>query len=517
MPFEPHLFDRYYLLELVGTGAMAETFRAKFSGPEGFFNEIAIKRLFKHHVDNATITEMLVNEAKLGVLLKHKNISRVLDLGQVNRLYYMAMEFMDGVPLKKLLELMKSKNGVLDYHQAIYIVSQILDGLHYTHNLVDDYGKPLEIVHCDISPENIMLAFNGDIKIIDFGVAKSNLHSNVRKGYLTGKYNFMSPEQAGGKDIHFSSDIFSVGILLYILITGEHPFGDNDVGAMGRIRSGNYEPPQKYREGIPPALTRIIQKALTTDPENRFQSAALFRDHLLNLSKYPLPYLAEQLKINVVNAFGEEIKRRSESRAHDENVIRKLRRSSSSESSIINLEDLNRQIITKQKDENKEPGQKTSAPLVSETSQAPIAKEKKTKKVLSLVFVGFLGMVFGTLLTMRFLFEKSPNYVVLHTVPPGANVFIDETLHPKPTPFVINNFDNAKKTSFRFVLKGFKEKSIEIFEPKTQLIEINVQLTPIPPSTPVITPENKESPQTDKNRVKEERTSKKKKHNNREL
>ncbi len=283
---------KYLLLDRIALGGMAELYRAKITGVQGFEKLIAVKKILPHLADEQDLVSSLIDEAKLAALLNHQNIVQIYDFGSIEGTYFIAMEYLFGKDLRALTNKSKQKDLPLGLDYALYIVSRICAGLDYAHKLKDFQGKPLNIIHRDISPQNILITYEGDVKIVDFGIAKAATQStHTQAGMIKGKFAYMSPEQADGRPIDHRSDIFATGILLYELVTGKKMFEGDTLQILARVREADFEPPEKVVDGLSEYLTDILNRALAKDPENRYQSCgemlADLDECLYNLSLRP--------------------------------------------------------------------------------------------------------------------------------------------------------------------------------------------------------------------------------------
>lgn len=282
---EPQRFGKYQILERIASGGMAEVFKARLDGIGGFHRLFAIKRVLPHLGSNPEFIDMLVDEAKVAGLLNHANIVQILDLGAVDNQYYIAMEYVHGRDLGGLIARCVEKGITPPVHHAVYVVMEMLKGLEYAHSrqrLQDGVPVPLDIVHRDISPANVLVSYQGEVKLTDFGIAKASVKAlQTQSGVIKGRFDYMSPEQASAQTVDQRSDLFSTGVVLYQLLTGRHPFRrGSEMATMEAIRRGNYNPPSLLNPDIPPALEQIVQTALATDLTSRFQSATQFKDAL---------------------------------------------------------------------------------------------------------------------------------------------------------------------------------------------------------------------------------------------
>ena len=271
--FEPKQFGKYQLLEKVAVGGMAELYRAKVIGDHGFEKLVAIKKILPHLTEEGNLVKAFIDEAKLAALLQHENIVQIYDFGSMNGEYFIAMEYLFGKDLRRLIHKTRENSVPLSLENTLYIISRICAGLDYSHNLKDLQGKPLNIIHRDINPQNIFITYEGQVKIIDFGIAKAASHnSTTHEGLIKGKLAYMSPEQANGQTIDRRSDIFSTGIILYELLTGDRMFQGETMHVYNQVREAAYEPLQNRMPDLPDKLYEILKRALAKDPVDRYQS-----------------------------------------------------------------------------------------------------------------------------------------------------------------------------------------------------------------------------------------------------
>lgn len=282
--FEPKQFGKYYLIEKLAVGGMAEIYKAKTFGVDGFEKELAIKRILPHCSADKDFIGMLIDEAKLSVLLSHANIVQVYDLGKVGDDYFISMEFIHGVNLRDIMYRCREGKIPIPIDIAVYIISEICKGLDYAHRKTDQHNVPVGIVHRDISPQNVLISHEGEVKIVDFGIAKAAMNiSHTMAGILKGKIAYMSPEQAMGKPIDQRTDIFSTGILLYETITGTKLYtGESQFEVLKKIRTSRITT-DNLPEAIPTSLRPVLAKALAYDTGNRYQNAGDFQ---IDLTKY---------------------------------------------------------------------------------------------------------------------------------------------------------------------------------------------------------------------------------------
>ncbi len=279
---KPIPFGKYFLLERINVGGMAEVFRAKAYGVEGFERLVAVKRILPNIAEDKEFIRMFIEEAKLAVQLNHANIAQIFDLGVVDGSYYIALEHVHGRDVRGIFDRCRQVGEAMPVAQACFVVMKVCEGLDYAHNKRDQSGRELHLVHRDVSPQNMLVSFEGEVKLIDFGIAKAaGKGSKTQAGILKGKFGYMSPEQVRGLPIDRRSDVFSCGIVLYELLTGERLFvGESDFSTLEKVRNVEILPPSTYNRKIPDELERIVLKALAKDVDDRYQNAIDLHDEL---------------------------------------------------------------------------------------------------------------------------------------------------------------------------------------------------------------------------------------------
>jgi serine/threonine protein kinase len=265
---------RYTVVKKVADGGMAEIFLATQTGAEGFAREVILKRILPVFSGDPQFRNMLVDEAHIAMTLQHGNIVQVLDLGEAEGRYFLVMELVDGWDLSTVLARAETALHALPMGLCLYVVAEVCRGLAYAHGKARE-GKSLEIVHRDISPQNVLVSEQGEVKLTDFGIAKAlGKRDRTQAGVIKGKLEFMSPEQAAGEALDARSDIFSVGTVLYLLVTGRRPFaGGSDLETLLRIQKAQFDPPEKVRAKLSPQVTAIVARAMQRVPGDRYQSA----------------------------------------------------------------------------------------------------------------------------------------------------------------------------------------------------------------------------------------------------
>ena len=284
-----HQQQRYRVIEKLASGGMAEVFRAESAGLEGFKKQVAIKRVLPHLSEKKKFISMFLDEARLSAHLSHSNCVQVFDIGVGDNAYFIVMEFVDGADLKAVLETLKKQGRELPVEEAVFIAIKICEGLCYAHELTDQEGRPFAVVHRDVSPPNVLITKYGEIKIVDFGLAKAS--SQLEKsepGIIKGKFSYLSPEAAFGKDVDHRTDIFAVGIILWEMLAGRRLFlGDTDFATVKLVQQAVIPPLTKVNPKVTPELERIINRSLAREPAQRYQSA---RDFAVALNDFLYRY-----------------------------------------------------------------------------------------------------------------------------------------------------------------------------------------------------------------------------------
>lgn len=300
-------FGKYLLLERLASGGMAEVYLSKSTGAVGVNKFVAIKRILPQYNTQQEFIEMFKEEAKIAVNLNHSNVVSIYDFGVEKSQFYLVMEFVDGRNLRQVLNELKKKGTQFTVDQIVFLMKEVSAGLDHAHRCIDGTtGKPLNIVHRDMSPQNIMVSFEGEVKIIDFGIAKAETQLEVTKaGTLKGKYGYMSPEQADGQNIDPRTDIFSIGIVLWELLANDRLFtSNNEAAILRKIRECQIPSIRKINPSVPIELEQIVNKALAKDKNLRYQTAsALYRDLNIFLNTQYPEFSSHDFSIFMKNIF----------------------------------------------------------------------------------------------------------------------------------------------------------------------------------------------------------------------
>ncbi|MBS1149919.1 MAG: Serine/threonine protein kinase [Myxococcaceae bacterium] len=278
----PAQLGRYRIVRLLATGGMGEVFLARQEGPAGFSRPAVVKRVLAHLAREHDFVQMFLDEARLAGNLAHPNIVQIFELGEADGTWFIAMEYLHGRSLRLVRQQLARTGVKANPVQAARMLSQALDGLQYAHTLAGPDGVPLEVVHRDISPDNVFVGFNGVVKVLDFGIAKAaNAISTTRTGIVKGKCAYMPPEQLRGEKLDGRTDVYAAGIVLYELLSGDKPFvGPSDVAVINQVLTAPAAPLQSKAPHVPPALCAMVMKALEKAPEARWQTAGEFSSAL---------------------------------------------------------------------------------------------------------------------------------------------------------------------------------------------------------------------------------------------
>jgi serine/threonine-protein kinase len=281
-PFKPARFGRYTLLTPLSAGGMGEVFLAKLSGAHGFDKLCVIKKILPHLAADQAFVARFVDEGRILVKLSHGSIAQVLDMGVHEGAPYMAIEFIDGKDLRRVLARMRDRQLPLPLSFVLYVMTRVLDALAYAHRKRGDDDRELNLVHRDMSPQNVLISYEGEVKVIDFGLAKSALsESKTNPSIVLGKFMYMAPEQARHQPVDRRTDLYAVGLCLWELVAGKNPFEGVPQGElMGRVGSPSIPPLNEVEPLCPRALSEAVAKALAVDPAQRFQTAEEFRGRL---------------------------------------------------------------------------------------------------------------------------------------------------------------------------------------------------------------------------------------------
>ncbi len=508
-------FGKYYLTEKIAIGGMAELYRAKRVGVAGFEKLLVIKKILPHLSLHEEFVSMFINEAKIAAQLTHTNIVQIFDLGKIEDSYYIAMEYVWGKDLKAVLKKGKEKKLPVSMEHALQIISKACAALDYAHKKKDLKGNELNLIHRDVSPQNILVSYDGDVKLVDFGIAKAaSKTSDTRTGVLKGKIAYMSPEQAWGRPIDRRSDIFSLGIVLYELLTGEMLFkGDTDLNTLEKVREAKVIPPAKLNKDIPKEIEDILLKALAKEPQERYQSASEMQNDLetyihanktmpgtLNLQNYVQTLFKEEMEAEakaleeedtVVSAHLEKtmaapvggekkpaakaVSKRAQAKKEEDERVSKKREGSPIKYIIFVLLIFSIGALFFLRPELLLPVKKalsdylkSSEPVVvsqGQIEQTQIVSEKPSERHVEKETIPIAQKV-EEKKTERIEEKKEPvskqlgyGGIVIESLPSGAEIFLNNKETGLKTPASIQNLTANEGHNIRLTLKGYKEWS----------------------------------------------------------
>ena len=487
MPQSDSHFGKYELLERIAAGGMAEIYRARFTAAAGITKDVVIKKILPHYAGSKAFISMFINEAKIAVRLSHGNIAQVFDFGEIDGEYFLAMEYVHGQPLSKLMKRAKTLElPGMPVSFAALVGLELCKGLHYAHTRLDDEGKPLNIIHRDVSPQNVIISYEGQVKIVDFGIAKARTatESETATGAVKGKYVYFAPEQARGKELDSRIDIFAAGTVLFELLTGRLPFEGKMVEVLTKIANGDVPPIRSVNPEIPAELEKILLTAMAVEAKDRYQTAEAFQtalstflytsapsfsagslSHLMQYLFEP-ELVAEGRPVQLPREFLEQVGR-----------WRKLPPPTDTGS-------MPRLTLT---EENPLPG----GPESTRTEQAQVSKVKHRLGFWAAVaLLVATGLTAVTVVAVRRLGTFS---VRLESSPSGATVTLDGQVSGNVTPQLISNLAATRPHRLAISAPGMKPWARELSAERGTVVPVFAQLEPEapppePPPPPVASP-----------------------------
>ncbi|HJK92685.1 MAG TPA: serine/threonine-protein kinase, partial [Polyangiaceae bacterium LLY-WYZ-15_(1-7)] len=303
-------FGKYLLLERIAVGGMAEVFLSKSFGIEGFEKVIAIKRILPTMAEDDDFIEMFIDEAKIAGHLNHANIVPIYELGKIGESHYIAMEYVWGKDLLQIMNRFRRMRKRMPPTMVGFIATKMCEALEYAHTKRDRRGQPLNLIHRDISPQNILCSYDGAVKLIDFGIAKAaSRTTKTQAGVLKGKFGYMSPEQVRGLPIDHRSDIFAVGTCMYEMLTADRLFvGESDFSTLEKVRHAAVQAPSEMVPGVPKEFDEIVMRALAREPADRWQSAGELQEAIMEfLATQRPPFTTAKMAAWMRSAFTKEM------------------------------------------------------------------------------------------------------------------------------------------------------------------------------------------------------------------
>jgi len=463
-------FGKYLLVGEIATGGMAEVFLAVHKGPEGFVKIVVIKRVLQHLTSNPDFVQMFINEARLAARLEHPNIVRTYEFGEVDGQYFTAMEYLPGEDLCKTLNKLSISKQQMPLHFAAGIISQVCAGLHFAHQLTDTDGRPLELVHRDINPANIVLTYGGEVKIIDFGVAKSSANQHTITGTIKGKIAYMPPEQVLSRAVDQRADVFSAGIVLWELITGRPLFlRDSDAATLYAVMNDQIPPPSKHRSDVPRELDHIVLRALARAPSARYASADQLAAALDDFMARAPRYDARMLAGTVENLFGS-------TRAEAKRSIAQTRSLARNITLVMKLRSEVRADLAERLDA-------VDRDRAGDDAGEPAPGQRGLLAVLAAVLVACIAA--GVLYTMsrpapaQIARPVAATALAIDSVPAGAAVFVDGEPTGLTTPATLTGL-TAGRFAIRVELSGHAPAAEEVDVPTGLTAAAHLTLRPLP-------------------------------------
>jgi serine/threonine protein kinase len=316
----PSPFGHYLLLDRVGIGGMAEVWRAKMFGGEGLGQLVAVKRVLPHLSETEEFISMFLDEGRISLQLLHENIAQTYEVGQIGPHSFLSLEYVSGKSLFDLFERGRKQRQPVPLHLACYLIAKACEGLDHAHRKKDGSGRPLNIIHRGLSLQDILVSYEGEVKVIDFGIAKAaGRVTQTEPGIIKGKFGYMSPEQIDDLALDRRSDVFVLGVCLYELITGQRLFvGESDFDTLDMVRKGRVAPPSTHNREIPQSLEQIVLRALSPAVNERYLYASEFAEDLQRfLSRSEGSLGTQEPRQYMRSTFAEDL-RREEQRQQEE-------------------------------------------------------------------------------------------------------------------------------------------------------------------------------------------------------
>ncbi|WP_224368962.1 serine/threonine protein kinase [Hyalangium versicolor] len=490
-------FGKYELLERLGLGGMAIVYRARYMAAPGVTKPVVIKKVLDVYAEDPSFVEQFIQEARVTVGLNHGNIVHVFDFGQVNGEYYLAMELVEGHPLSRVL---KKAQGLalsqLPAPLAVHIAIELCKGLHHAHTRKDEQGNPLGLVHRDVSPDNVLISYEGEVKISDFGVAKAQMAGRpvTEVGMVKGKYLYFSPEQALGESLDARSDVYAVGVLLYRMLCGRLPVEGSEMVVMRRIVHGELTPPLELNPALDAGLVEILEEAMAKKREDRIPSAEALHHQLsewlaTRAPMFPVHNLKHMMGLFYERELTELGRPPSIPPRFREQVIQwvtELREREGPERSSVPAT---------------EPRKVEVAPLPTDPDVVAVSVEPSTGAVVTSVDVqsapprkkrwglwlgGVLAVMVGVGLGLAAKSLRRPPPLDVHSEPPGAQVILDGVSRGV-TPLRLEGIARDAPHALELGLKGMKPWTRQ-FEGGALETQLDVTLEPVPPPPPPPSP-----------------------------
>jgi serine/threonine protein kinase len=480
--FTPEAFGKYYLVDRIAMGGMAEIFKAKTFGVGGFENLLVIKRILAHLSENDQFVRMFMDEAKVSALLQNSNIVRIYDFGKLRTNYFIAMECVEGKDVKLILRKLAERRKLLPREFAVYIAMEAAKGLDYAHKRTTLQGQPLNIVHRDVSPSNLLVSYHGEVKVADFGIVKAaNTVESTDAGTLKGKFEYMSPEQAQGLELDRRSDIFSLGIILWEMLTGRRAFkSESEIRTLERIKTVDIEYPSAVNPQVPARLDEIVMRALAKDPDDRHQDARELHADLIEFLYPASPDLTQQsLAHFMTELFSEETSRERDRLEEGSRLALALHESSQ----MVELE----------------PDWEEGAPSHGTTARGPAPQRPSRTPLLVFLFAVLAVMMVVAGVVVYPMLNPPPaaapvdgvpkevqptvGAVELQIAPVAGRVTFDGELEGEGTAVTVGDLDPTRTYAVRVEADGYLPYDYTL-TPSARDRVVQVTLVPVPAPTP---------------------------------
>jgi serine/threonine protein kinase len=480
-------FGKYELQSRLAAGGMAEIFKARYPVGAGISKSVVIKRILPHYAANKQFIQMFTNEARIVMGLSHGNIAQVFDFGDIDGDWFIAMEYVDGQPLSKVIKRARTIGiQAIPTSFAVLVTIEMLKGLHYAHTRFDEQGKPLKIVHRDVSPQNVLISYEGQVKLVDFGIAKAKTlgREETESGAVKGKYSYFSPEQARGKDIDARTDVFAAGIVLYEMLCGQLPFQGRMIDTMSRIVKGQFAAPRELNPDITPALEQIILTALAVEKDKRFATAEAFQSALSS-------YLYQNAPSFQTSSLGTFVQFLFEPDLVADGRPVQLKRE------FLDQVTLWKKALPQAPDEpsaqetawGRDPSKSSPRRSSGEGAPSPVTSEVLAPKPMSRgLRYGLLGvaLVVGLMVSVagRSIWTTTGMFSLeLSSTPSGASIFVDGSPWPKKTPAVLE-LEAASPHSLELSAPGMKDWTQSLSKSRGEKVSMHAELETLPPPPP---------------------------------
>ncbi len=488
--FRPQQFGKYLLTERIGAGGMAEIFRATAFGVEGFTKEICIKRILPTLTCDETFVKMFIDEAKIAVSLHHANVVQVFDLGRIGEHFFIAMELVHGRDLLQIINGCRAVKRRMPVHIALYILSETCKGLDYAHRMKAE-GRPLGIIHRDVSPSNILVSWEGEVKVADFGIAKAaHKEAKTVTGTMKGKYGYMSPEQVLGEPVDFRSDIFAAGILLWECLAAKRLFkGETDLETLEKVREAQVSAqPSAINKKVPLEVDRLVSKALALRPADRFQTAGEMHDALADrLFATGKRIDTKALAAFMQKLFAEDIRR-------EEERGRERRRAQDATRPPVGPAE----VTPSMPPGTAGPPTRPDLPFVV----TPLPRPRRSPFFIGLIGFGIiLAIATAVVLAVWLAYQPAPpgrpdpavtipvghqparpGTLSIDSSPPGARIKIDGNDTGRTTPATITGLDRSRPHRLALKLAGREPWSKGLEFGEMEMVAIQAQLVPSRPT-----------------------------------